>query len=262
MQKSYFFFRRAKLAYTDEGQGPPLLFLPGFLEHSAMWSSLCHQLLEGWRKLSLDLPGHGQSENLGYSHSMEEMAGAVQALVDHLKLREVVLCGHSMGGYVGLALLEHHPATVRGLILMNSAPFPDSTDRKDNRRQAIKLVRRDPAAYVRRAIPLLFAPSSRKDFPEAVMAAQEQGQETSARGMVAALEGMRIRPDRQAILRRSTIPKMIIAGWEDPIIPWEQLQEKADDWGLRLVTVRRGHMSHWEDPSGVCRALEEFMGLI
>jgi len=152
MQKSYLSYRQAQLAYFDEGSGPAILFLPGFLEHSGMWSNLWPQFAESWRKISLDLPGHGQSGNLGYIHTMDEMAATAKALVDHLGLGKVLLCGHSMGGYVALAFLERYPSLVRGIILLNSSAFPDSELRKANRQRAIKLVTQDPAAYVRQAI--------------------------------------------------------------------------------------------------------------
>lgn len=259
MQKSFLSYRQAQLAYFDEGRGPAILFLPGFLEHSGMWSCLWPLLPESWRKLSLDLPGHGQSGNLGYIHTMDEMAATAKALVDHLGLGKVLLCGHSMGGYVALAFLERYPSLVRGIILLNSSAFPDSEVRKANRQRAIKLVKQDPAAYVRQAIPLLFAPQTRRQNPQAVEEAQKQGQETSAQGMVAALEGMRLRPDRRSVLQEARLPKMLIAGKDDPIIPWRGVQEQANQCGASFISASWGHMSHWEDPLSLREAMGDFL---
>ena len=50
--------------------------------------------------------GHGKTDCLSYVHTMEEMAEAVQAVLSHLKLRKYFLVGHSLGGYVSLALAD------------------------------------------------------------------------------------------------------------------------------------------------------------
>ena len=50
------------------------------------------------RVICIDLLGHGQTECLGYIHTMEEMADAVAAVLQQLKIRRSVFIGHSMAG--------------------------------------------------------------------------------------------------------------------------------------------------------------------
>jgi pimeloyl-ACP methyl ester carboxylesterase len=47
--------------------------------------------------ITIDLLGHGETECLGYVHSMEDNAEAVQAVLAELRIRKAILVGHSMG---------------------------------------------------------------------------------------------------------------------------------------------------------------------
>jgi pimeloyl-ACP methyl ester carboxylesterase len=49
------------------------------------------------RVITIDLLGHGETECLGYVHSMEDNADAVHAVLADLRIRKAILVGHSMG---------------------------------------------------------------------------------------------------------------------------------------------------------------------
>ena len=76
------------------------------LENSTMWNYLVPVLTKKNRVICIDLLGHGQSDSLGYVHSMEDMADAVYHVLHELKIRKSSFVGHSMGGYVALAFAE------------------------------------------------------------------------------------------------------------------------------------------------------------
>ena len=87
--------------------------------------------------------GHGDSDCLGYVHSMEENAEIVKAVLSNLKIRKTIIIGHSMGGYVALAYAEKYPKEILGLCLMNSTANADSPERKINRDRAIIAVKQN-----------------------------------------------------------------------------------------------------------------------
>ncbi|MDX5427885.1 MAG: alpha/beta fold hydrolase, partial [Bacteroidota bacterium] len=93
-------FKGIDIHFSEKGAGRALVLLHGFLENRTMWDSLTGTLSKRFRVVAIDLPGHGQTPCLGYVHTMEEMADAVKAVLDHLGLRRYVMVGHSMGGYV------------------------------------------------------------------------------------------------------------------------------------------------------------------
>ena len=105
-------FKGIDLFYTDQGTGIPVILLHGFLENSTMWDDLTPELSKKYRVICIDLLGHGNTACLGYIHTMELMAEAVEAIIKYLQIKQSVLIGHSMGGYVALAYAEKNPKKV------------------------------------------------------------------------------------------------------------------------------------------------------
>ncbi|MEH0008178.1 MAG: alpha/beta fold hydrolase [Flavobacteriales bacterium] len=109
------------LAYQVAGKGKPLVLLHGFLENRHIWDKWAAQLgQKGVKCLLIDLPGHGESPVLRHTHSMEFMADAVIAVTRGLDQPNFSIVGHSMGGYVALALAQKYPEVPDALILLNS----------------------------------------------------------------------------------------------------------------------------------------------
>ena len=144
--------------YTDQGKGPSIVLLHGFLENTSMWNAFIPKLTKKNRIICIDLLGHGSTGCTGYIHTMEQMAEAVLAVLQHLKIRRSVLIGHSMGGYVTLAFAEANPDAVKGICLLNSTARADSAEKRKNRSRAIKVVKKNYKAFVRIAIVDLFRP--------------------------------------------------------------------------------------------------------
>lgn len=259
MQDLEFSYKNSKFRAFDSGQGIAVVFLHGFLENRKMWSPLIAALPRKYRCIALDLPGHGDSENLAYVHSMEEMAEVVKTLLDHLKIRRAVVIGHSMGGYVALALSERYPDLLKGLVLMNSTARADSEKRKYNRNRAIALVKRNPKSYVRNSIPMLFRPLSRKKFSEKVKQIKGEALATSAQGIVAALEGMKNRIDREVILNFAPYPILFVASKKDPVLAWEQLEEQFFHESVESLVLSEGHMSHVENFPELFGGIKQFL---
>ena len=89
-------FKHGKIRYTDSGKGRVVVFLHGFLESLEMWRYY-HNLPKHIRKICIDLPGHGKSDNFGYVHSMELMAESVRAVLKKEQIRKVIIVGHWIG---------------------------------------------------------------------------------------------------------------------------------------------------------------------
>lgn len=77
--------------------------------------------LRGKAYLRVDLRGHGFSDRRGYPYSVAKFADDVAQLVRDLGLKEVVLCGHSLGGMVAQQLAVTHPELVSKLILADTS---------------------------------------------------------------------------------------------------------------------------------------------
>ncbi|RNL93935.1 alpha/beta hydrolase [Sinomicrobium pectinilyticum] len=245
--------------YTEEGKGPVLVLLHGFLENSGMWKGLMPDLSDKNRVIAIDLLGHGQTGCLGYVHTMEMMAEAVEEVLKHLKVRKSVFIGHSMGGYVALAFAEKNPDAVKGLVLLNSTARADDETRKQNRDRAIAAVKQNHRNFIRMAVSNLFRPKNRKIFREEINAVKAEALKTPLQGIVAALEGMKIREDREVLLHFSPYKKMMILGKKDPVLNFDVLMDQVKGTDVAIFEVSDGHMSHIENKKEVLYAICWFL---
>lgn len=88
--------------YRDGGEGPPVLFVPGF---SATADAFDYQMLDltnRFRCVCIDQRGHGASDKPVSAYTYEEFCEDLGALLGALDLRDVTLVGWSMGAGVAL----------------------------------------------------------------------------------------------------------------------------------------------------------------
>jgi pimeloyl-ACP methyl ester carboxylesterase len=214
-----------------------------------MWKDIVPALEKRHRVISIDLPGHGQSDSIGYVHTMQEMAEAVYEVLKQIGVRRVGMVGHSMGGYVALAFAEQFPDHVRSLVLLQSTALADTKQKKEDRLRAIELVKANYKSFVRKSIPLLFRPINRTRFKAQVSWVKEEALKTNPQGIIAAMEGMRLRPNRELLMKFPPYPVHIIAGEKDPRIPISEskyLSEISEFVRLRVIKDC-GHMSYVEN---------------
>jgi pimeloyl-ACP methyl ester carboxylesterase len=240
-------YKNTKISYSDAGKGNAVVLLHGFLENQTMWQDLVPELSKKHRIITIDLLGHGETECLGYVHSMEDNAEIVQTVLSKLRIRKTVFVGHSMGGYVALAFAELYPENVRGLVLQNSTSKADSEERKTNRNRAIKAVKKDYTTFIRLSIANLFSPDNRERLIDEIEKVKIEALKTPLQGVVASLEGMKIRKDREVLLHLTPYPKMLILGEKDPVLIYETALEQIEETTVKLVTLPDGHMSHIEN---------------
>ncbi|MEO5789871.1 MAG: alpha/beta fold hydrolase [Gelidibacter sp.] len=245
--------------YNDEGQGKVLVLLHGFLETSVMWENLVSDIKDSYRLITIDLLGHGQTGCLGYIHTMEMMAEAVVAVLNHLKIKKSFFIGHSMGGYVALALAETYPKRIDGLCLLNSTPFADSPERQINRDRAIKAVKHNHKNFIRMSIVNLFSPDNRLQFVEEIEFIKLVAMKLPLQGIVAALEGMKIRKDRSLVLKQMTAPKIVLLGEKDPVLEYDSLTAQLSVLGIEISGFSGGHMSHIENKNELAYKIMQFI---
>lgn len=256
---TYITYKNTQIHYTVAGKGTAVVLLHGFLENVTMWNIAVAELSKRNRVVCIDLLGHGLTENLGYVHTMEQMAESVQSVLIHLKIRKSVFIGHSMGGYVALAYAEVFPDNVKGLCLMNSTSRADSPEKQINRDRAIAIVKENHKSFIRSSIPLLFRSKNRKLFAEEIKEVKSEALKTSKQGIIAALEGMKIRQDREVLLHFSPYPKLMILGEKDPVLKLDDLLDQVVNNETELVRFSEGHMSHIENKQETIQALLNFV---
>lgn len=240
-------FKNTKISYTDQGKGTAVVLLHGFLENQTMWNAFVPELSKRNRIITIDLLGHGETECLGYVHTMEDQADMVHQVLHELKIRKVLLVGHSMGGYVALAFAELYPEQVKGIVLQNATSRADSPERKKNRDRAIVAVKQNYAAFIRMSITNLFSEPNRERLADRIEEVKLEALKTPLQGIVAALEGMKTRKDRELLLQQNTWPIHLILGKQDPVLNYDENVTQIEGTMVHLTTFEDGHMSHLEN---------------
>lgn len=254
-----FNYKNTNIFYSEYGKGNAVLLLHGFLEDATMWANLVPQLEKRYRVITVDLLGHGQSDSYGYIHTMEDQADMLFALMAELRLRKISLIGHSMGGYIALAFAELYPDHLRSLVLLNSSAQPDSNDRKMNRDRAIEVVKKNSTVFVRMATQNLFSSEAHELYTDAISTFTEQALKTPLQGIIASLEGMKIRIDREALLHFSPYAILVIASENDTIIPLNDIKNQVANTEVTFEVIPGGHVSTIEQPKAIADIIRPFL---
>lgn len=252
-------YKNTKIAFTEQGKGTTIVLLHGFLENQTMWNAFVPELSKKHRVITIDLLGHGETECLGYVHTMEDQADMVHYVLHELKIRKAVFIGHSMGGYVALAFAELYPDNVKGLFLLNSTSRADSDERKVNRDRAIVAVKQNYTNFVRMSIANLFSENNRERLAEQIEKVKLEALKTPLQGIVASLEGMKIRKDREVILHFAPYPMQLVLGKNDGVLNYDDNLDQIENTKVELTTFPDGHMSHIENQEELLKVFLSFL---
>lgn len=248
---------------TGPPDGMPVVLLHGFPFDRHLWEPQQDVLAqEGYRVVLPDLRGHGHSPSTPEVATMEAMASDVFRLLDRLQASRTVVVGHSMGGYVALAMYAAEPDRFAGLVLANTRAEADDEEGQAKRDEMATAVREGGSdVLVDRMFDKLMSPTTRERQPALVESVVRIMRQTPPEGAVNALMGMRDRPDRRDLLRKIRVPTLVIAGVDDPITPPDDARAMADAIpGARLeVLGGAAHLSMLESPKAFNEALLGFL---
>lgn len=256
---SSFQFKQTPFYYQDVGKGKVVLFIHGFLENHSMWKNTIENFTPNCRCIAPDLFGHGKSPALGYVHEMKTYAQAIAKLIHHLQIEKYAVVGHSMGGYVAMELQQLQPGKISDLILLNSTPLPDSEERKKDRERAIRAIQKFPEAFVQMAVKNLFLPADQLRLQKEINQAIMEAKKCSKQGIIATLKGLKARVNHQETFLHAKSNKLVIAGKQDQVVPFEKLKESIKGSKAKLLSFNGGHMSHLEFPNKLNLALSNFL---
>ena len=247
------------VADSERGQ-KCIVLLHGYLESMLVWDEFISLLKDEMRVVVLDLPGHGVSMINGETHTMEYLADCVGLTMEALGVEKYSVVGHSMGGYVALAMLDKYAKNLESITLLSSTTSADSQEKCDRRRREIELIKAGKKNTLARLVPHQgFAPENVKRLNDYIEDLRELILITEDEGVIAILGGMIERKSRGEQLRDSTIPHLFIFGRHDFYIPEEVAEEMiAADAGAKVLWLEHsGHMGFIEEPELCAEAIKE-----
>ena len=258
MERS-FLFRGANISYNVKGKGRAIVLIHGFLGAKEIWNDFQKRLSKNFKVITIDLPGHGNSDSIGYVHNIELLGECIKNLLKHIDVRKAILAGHSLGGYVSLAFAESYPDSVLGLVMINSTSKGDSTKRKNSRSQLAELVKSDRLRAINLLVPSFFNLKNRNTNRQ-ISSYKKMALKCSERGILASIEGMRLKKEREIVLKFAPFPYLFLAGKFDSIFNFEELRKESElnQNGSFILLEESSHMSIHEEPEVVFKHLKQF----
>lgn len=249
------------LHFFEKGQGKPLLFLHGFCESGEMWRFFADSLSTQYRVICPDLPGFGDSVFTQPIQSLEEVAEQLEGWLEQLQVRNPIVLGHSLGGYVALALLERMGDQIQAIGLLHSTAFEDDLEKKEMRNRVLTFLKKHGAVkFVTSFVPQLFPEHRRIELAEAMEQAIEDGKRSSLEGLLAYTVAMRDRKDRMEVLQQFAGPKLLLAGTLDGSVKIESSRAQQGAFTHYIELEGVGHLGMVEEKEKTLAVVQNFVG--
>jgi pimeloyl-ACP methyl ester carboxylesterase len=250
-------FRGENLEYEIRGSGLPVMMMHGFTEDRRIWDPVLSGIENKYKCVLPDLPGSGGSAFNASLSKIKDFAEAIHAIMDSENIPDLVLIGHSMGGYISLAFAEKYPEKIRALGLFHSSSYPDSPEKKESREKNIRFIKNNGAApYVETAIPGLFSDSYKAKHPDQIRKLIDRYANFTPESLVLYLEAMKQRPATTGVLESITKPVLFIMGEEDKAVPIKDSLEQCHLPQISYIHIltHTAHMGMIENTS-LCNSL-------
>lgn len=207
-----------KVAYRIDGpEAKPALVLASSLGTTwELWDAQLASLVEDFRVIRYDHPGHGRSPVPDASLTVESLADGVLELLDALDLERVSFCGLSLGGMVGMALALRAPERVDRLVLCCTAAHLGPVEGWYERAEVVRA--RGTSAIADAVLGRWFSAPFHDTHPGVVSGFREMLVSTPREGYAGCCE---VLADADLTVRLGEIaaPTLVLTGSEDPTVP-------------------------------------------
>ena len=216
----------------------------------------------GWHVIAPYLRGFDGGAGDPPAASMDDYAGDVIDLLDALHVKQAVVGGLSMGGYIAFALLRLAARYVQGLILADTRSQADTPEGIAGRTRLLQIVQdQGPPAVADEMIPKLLGETTRASRPAVVEQVRSLTLASSTDAIAGATRALKTRPDSTPLLPSIHVPTLILVGEEDTVTPPAAAEEMHRAIaGSELVRIpQAGHLSNLEQPGPFTAAVAAFL---
>jgi pimeloyl-ACP methyl ester carboxylesterase len=243
--------------FNEQGKGLPIVLLHGFCEDHEIWNPIVQELAKDFRIITPDLPGFGKSLLPARSFSIQDIGNLLTDWLLTHEFEKPVIIGHSLGGYVALAMAQSNPNSVSGLGLFHSTAFADTEEKKSNRNKTVDFVIKNGVApFVDTFVPSLFYQKENYAIP----LVRKIALRTSLETLIGYSKAMRDRPSSEDFLRSFSNPFLVMAGVHDSVIPLSVLQQ-VSQWAAKTMFFaleNTGHMGMFENKMDTIKCIRDF----
>jgi len=271
-----------QMAYIDEGEGDPIVFLHGNPTSSFLWRNIMPHLEDKGRIIAPDLIGMGDSDKLPESgpdrYTFVEHSEYLFALLDHLGVHEnVTLVIHDWGSALGFHWAHGHPDAVKAIAYMEAVVMPVTWEEWPENARKVFQNFRSPAGepmvleknvFVERVLPgSIIRDLSEQELAEYIRPFANPGEDrrpTLTWPRQIPIEGepanlVRIVSDYGDWIKDSEIPKLFINADPGSILIGKQ-REFCRSWkNQKEVTVKGTHFIQEDSPDEIGQAIADFL---
>jgi len=260
------------LYYEDHGSGQPVVLIHGYPLSSSSWEKQVPALLNaGYRVIAYDRRGFGKSSQPTTGYNYNTFAEDLHKLITHLKLRDFVLVGFSMGGgevarYIG----KHGSKDVSKAVIIGGIP-PYLLKTADNPEgvdgtvfEGIeKAVAADRYAFFTEFFKNFYNTDvylGKRVSEQAIQASWNTAAIASATASLACVPTWH--EDFRADVAKIDVPTLVIHGDSDRIVPFAAAGERTARLipGAELVVIKGGpHNVAWTHADEINSALLNFL---
>lgn len=254
------------ISYDDVGEGElTVIFLHGFPFDKSMWHSQVSFLEKSYRCIAMDIRGFGKSINSEANSSIDIFSDDVIQLMDQLHIKEAVVCGLSMGGYIALNFSSRYSDRIKALILCDTQCIADSDAAREKRHKSIEEILKDGHDnFVDKFIKSIFCQNTHNTKPEIVSQLKTL---VSANPIPVFINGLKALANRTETCTKLTdivIPTLIVCGQEDELTPVSQSEfmHQQIKGSMLHVIENAGHMSNLEQEDEFNKILLNFLSAL
>jgi pimeloyl-ACP methyl ester carboxylesterase len=232
-----------------------LLLIHGFPLDRRIWKEMAPRLPAPLTIVDPDLPGCGKTPLSSPTMTMDDYARHLFQLMDGKGVQKFHVAGHSMGGYILLAMLRMSPERIAGGALVSSRALPDNEDGRKVRETVAQRAEKEGSGFLVSTMPEKAV--GNEPPPGVIDTLRMVIKDATPKGIAAMARGMAARPDATPGLGKIACPVVVFAGRQDKIVPPAESEAMAKAIpGAKLVWCERsGHMPMLEEPDLVAREL-------
>ena len=239
-----------------------IIFIHGFPFNKNSWRPQLEVLQENITGIAIDVRGHGLSTTGHGFFSIDVFAKDLRRFIDKLNLKNIVLCGVSMGGYIALRSYQLNKTDVVGLILSDTHHKADDNIAKKKRFDSIQAILK----YGRRPFAIgfvdnLFTKETVNNNIDLIELIKSSIRRNSIRNICATQLALASRLDSSEYLKDIDVPTLIVRGVEDKITPRNlmvELHESIKNSSF-IEIENAGHLPNLENATAFNSEMNSFL---